>query len=316
MGGNFAGNKTDKSEAIASRRGRNWYNLKCWEWICKVGMGIHRQAMAGVMGFLTFEEIWNDSKKKKNVHIEVFCMLESQFSKVRVGVSGFQTFENIWDGWNYNNANNFLGFKTPKKYAYQIPQYFRSRCWKKTRFHFKLRQAISTLVQNDCQPEIGYTTIDFLKINKPTITLTLHCSSTMVGGHEQQSDSNATSTSSSASASAVSADWDFAPPLQNVRVDTQYVEIIEEQKKQIKQLQEELAEFNCAWYRTLPVNASRGKNVLRTSRKMSMTAADHINQQAVASYIREVIWPGNKMLPKSWSKWRDDKRSLCQMILK
>jgi hypothetical protein len=22
------------------------------------------------------------------------------------------------------------------------------------------------------------------------------------------------------------------------------------------------------------------------------------------------------MLPKSWSKWRDDKRSLCQMILK
>ena len=22
------------------------------------------------------------------------------------------------------------------------------------------------------------------------------------------------------------------------------------------------------------------------------------------------------MLPKSWSKWRDDKRSVCQMILK
>ena len=63
-------------------------------------------------------------------------------------------------------------------------------------------------------------------------------------------------------------------------------------------------------------NASRGKNVLRTSKKMSMTATDHINQQAVASYVRETIWPGNKMLPKSWSKWRDDKRSLCQMILK
>jgi hypothetical protein len=46
----------------------------------------------------------------------------------------------------------------------------------------------------------------FLKINTPTITLTLHCSSTMVGGHEKQSDSNTTSTSSSASASAVSAD--------------------------------------------------------------------------------------------------------------
>jgi hypothetical protein len=47
-----------------------------------------------------------------------------------------------------------------------------------------------------------------------------------------------------------------------------------------------------------------------------MTTTDHINQQAVASYVREAIWSGNKMLPKSWSKWRDDKRSFCQMILK
>jgi hypothetical protein len=65
----------------------------------------------------------------------------------------------------------------------------------------------------------------------------------------------------------------------------------------------------------LPANASRGKNVLRSSKKVSMSPTDHINQQAVASYIREAIWPGNKMLPKSWSKWTDDKRSLCQMIL-
>jgi hypothetical protein len=67
----------------------------------------------------------------------------------------------------------------------------------------------------------------------------------MVGGYEKQIDSKTTSTSSSASASTVSADWDIAPTLQNVRVDTQYVGIIEEQKQQIKQLQEELAEFNC-----------------------------------------------------------------------
>jgi hypothetical protein len=66
----------------------------------------------------------------------------------------------------------------------------------------------------------------------------------MVGGHEKRSDSNTTFTSSSASVSAVSANWDFAPPLQNVRVDTQYVGIIEEQKQQIIRLQEELAEFN------------------------------------------------------------------------
>jgi hypothetical protein len=66
----------------------------------------------------------------------------------------------------------------------------------------------------------------------------------------------------------------------------------------------------------LPAIASRGENVLRSSKKVSMTTTDHINQQVVASYIQETIWPGNKMFPKSWSKWRDDKRSLCQMILK
>jgi hypothetical protein len=167
-----------------------------------------------------------------------------------------------------------------------------------------------------CQPEIGCTILHFFQINAPRITLTLHCSSTMVGGHEKQSDSNTTATSSSASAWAVCEDWDIAPPLQNVRVDTQYVGIIEEQKQQIKQLPEELAEFNCGWYRTLPANASKGKNVLRSSKKVSMTPTDHINQQTVASYVREAIWPGNKMLTKSWSKWRDGKQSLCQMILK
>ncbi len=88
----------------------------------------------------------------------------------------------------------------------------------------------------------------------------------------------------------MSADWDIAPPLRNVRVDTQYVEIIEDQKQQFKQLQEEPAEFNCVQYRTLPGNASRGKNVLRTSKRMSMTATDHIYQQTVATYVREANW--------------------------
>ncbi len=95
----------------------------------------------------------------------------------------------------------------------------------------------------------------------------------------------------------MSADWDIAPPLQNIRVATQYVGINEEQKQQIKQLQEELAEFNCVQYRTLTANASRGKNILRSSKKVSMTPTDHINQQAVATYVREAIWPGNNMLP-------------------
>ncbi len=63
-GGACAGNKTDKSETIASSHGRNYYNLEHWKWICKVSTGIHRQAMVGAMGFLTFKEIWNDSKTR------------------------------------------------------------------------------------------------------------------------------------------------------------------------------------------------------------------------------------------------------------
>jgi hypothetical protein len=68
-----------------------------------------------------------------------------------------------------------------------------------------------------------------------------------------------------------------------------YVRIIGEQKQQIEQLQNELAEINPVQYRTLPANASRGKNVLRLSKTVSMTPTDHINQQAVVSYVREAI---------------------------
>jgi hypothetical protein len=80
-------------------------------------------------------------------------------------------------------------------------------------------------------------------------------------------------------------------------------------------LTDQLSDFDCVQYRTLPVNSSRGKNVIRTAKKVSMTTTDQINQQTVASYLWEAVWPTYKMLPKSRSKWRDDKRSLCQIIL-
>ncbi len=119
---------------------------------------------------------------------------------------------------------------------------------KMTCYHFKSRQALRTLVQNGCVNQRQATQLlIFLKINTPTIRLSLHSLITMMGGHEKQSESNTTSTSSSASAStsAVSADQLIAPPLRNVRVDAQYVGINEERKQQIRQLQEELAQFNC-----------------------------------------------------------------------
>jgi hypothetical protein len=44
----------------------------------------------------------------------------------------------------------------------------------------------------------------------------------------------------------------------------------------------------------LPAIASRVRNVLMSSKKVSMTPIDHIYQQAVATYVREAIWPVNK----------------------
>ncbi len=47
-----------------------------------------------------------------------------------------------------------------------------------------------------------------------------------------------------------------------------------------------------------------------------MTPMDQIYQQVVALYNCESVWSANKILPKYWTKWRDDKRSQYQMIIK
>ena len=47
-----------------------------------------------------------------------------------------------------------------------------------------------------------------------------------------------------------------------------------------------------------------------------MSTQDQINQGVVAAFLRESVWPRTKLLPKNWTKWRDDKNSLSQMILK
>ncbi len=127
-------------------------------------------------------------------------------------------------------------------------------------------------------------------------------------------DSDTAANSSSASGrleSGLSGSWDVIPPLQNVSVGASFNTLIEEQEKQFQFLTDQLSDFNRVQYRTLPVNSSQGKNVIQTAKKVSMTTMDQINQQTVASYLREAVWPTYKMLLKSWSKWRDDKRSLC-----
>ena len=98
-------------------------------------------------------------------------------------------------------------------------------------------------------------------------------------------DSDTTTCSSTSSGSLYQAER----PLRNVNIDPSYALVIEEQDQQIKHLQQQLAEFNSVRYRTLSGNASRGKNVVQTTRKISMTPTDQINQQVVASYLREAI---------------------------
>ncbi len=100
----------------------------------------------------------------------------------------------------------------------------------------------------------------------------------------------------------------------NVSIGASFNTFIEEQQK-IQFLTDQLSDFNRVQYRTFLVNSGRLKNVIRTAKKVSMTTMNQINQQTVASYLREAIWPTYKMLPKSWSKLRDDKISLCQLIL-
>ncbi len=51
-------------------------------------------------------------------------------------------------------------------------------------------------------------------------------------------------------------------PLSNVNIDPSLARVIEAQQQKIKNLQEQLAEFNQAKYKMLPANASRGKNVI------------------------------------------------------
>jgi len=88
---------------------------------------------------------------------------------------------------------------------------------------------------------------------------------------------------------------------------------------QLTSLQRQVEDLNKARYARLkPTDGTigRGKNRMRDLKKICMTTNDNINKQAVSAFLREVIWPSNKVLPRNWTKWRDDEDSLCQMISK
>jgi hypothetical protein len=71
--------------------------------------------------------------------------------------------------------------------------------------------------------------------------------------HHRDSDTAANSSSASGrSESGLSGSWDDIPPLQNVIVGASFNTLIEEQKKKIQFLTDQLSDFNQVRYRTLP----------------------------------------------------------------
>jgi len=88
-----------------------------------------------------------------------------------------------------------------------------------------------------------------------------------------------------------------------------------ELRQRIQALEAQITEYNKSKYDKMSTSGQRGKNILQKS-KHALSRQDQINQGVVAAFLRESVWPRTKILPKNWTKWRDDKNSLCQMILK
>ena len=88
-----------------------------------------------------------------------------------------------------------------------------------------------------------------------------------------------------------------------------------ELKQRIRDLEAQIIECNKSKYGKISSYGQRGKNILLKS-KNTLSTQDLINQGVVAAFLRESVWPRTKLLPKNWTKWREDRNSLCQMILK
>jgi hypothetical protein len=86
-------------------------------------------------------------------------------------------------------------------------------------------------------------------------------------------------------------------------------------KKRIRDLKAQVIECNKSRFGKISSYGQRGKNILRKS-KHALSMQDLINQGVVAAFLRESVWPRTKLLPKNWTKWREEKNILCQMIFK
>ncbi len=169
--------------------------------------------------------------------------------------------------------------KTPKKYAYQIPLYFRICCWNNDKVTLPVYESHLHTGQNWlCQPQIYYTTPHFLSNHNfdchPDFAIFLNN-----GGRTwttrwfwHNSHIFISISISCVCGKIMCATFAKCQCWHTIYWDDWGT------KSKNKHLQEDLAEFNHVQYRSLPANASRGKNVLRGLKKVSLTPMDQINQ--------------------------------------
>ncbi len=80
-------------------------------------------------------------------------------------------------------------------------------------------------------------------------------------------------------------------------------------QQRIRALKAQIIECNKTKYGTISTYGQRGKNILGKS-KHTLSTQDLINQGIVA--LRELVWPQTKLLPKNWTKWREEKMACAR----
>jgi len=95
------------------------------------------------------------------------------------------------------------------------------------------------------------------------------------------------------------------------------VQEMKEMMQKIQELQQGLLEMNTPYLARMPDSRMgiKGKNDARMNRKNSLSATDAWNARVISTYIRETIWPTYKILPKLWSRWMVDERSLSYQVM-
>lgn len=59
-----------------------------------------------------------------------------------------------------------------------------------------------------------------------------------------------------------------------------------------------------------------GKNATRKMKESLLTPGDNMNVAQINHYLKDVLFPHIKMLPRGWANWNTNPRSICQRLMK